>query len=165
MLRTATFPRTNSALILYRVIIDSKDRRLCREMSERHFASLRWRSRRRNGTAWTKKDQDQDQDQEEEEEEEEEEEAEEEESKREKTRRSEKRESGSRVGKNFHGNGGWKEKGDRSFRFPCFRRFVTEYTSARGGKKKEIHKKGRRVGPATGEGRNARKRSFERQGS
>lgn len=41
MLRTATFPRTDAALVLYRVIIDSKDRRLRREMSERHFASLR----------------------------------------------------------------------------------------------------------------------------
>lgn len=105
-------------------------------------SATKWHS-----VTWTKKDQDQ-----------EEEEEEGGESKREKTcRRSEKRESGSRVEKNFHGNGGregktlrayflarWRgeEKGDRSFRFPCFRRFVTEYTSARREKKKKYTRKG-----------------------
>ena len=53
-------------------------------------------------------------------------------------------------------------KGDRSFRFPCFRRFVTErYTSARGEKKKN-EKRNTQEGVPRG-GRNARKRSFERQ--
>lgn len=127
------------SLLLYRVIIDSKDRRLCLRNVWKAFRDAKSATKWHSTVTWTKKDQ----------EEEEEEKGEGESGREEKMERTWKAWKWVASGKEFPR----KRRGDRiscldggeggrSFRSPCFRRFVTEYTSARRKKKKYTRKKG-----------------------